>query len=94
LRKENPCKAKRKNCRLQRIAKISRDARAESIGQRGEEEVERVSEFKQLWISDTPNEQSFLNMQHTILNQSSDFVFRVFNRKSSIRKITKNIPAK
>lgn len=45
LREENSKKAERKRKGLKRLAQIGGDARAEEVGQRGKEEVKRMSEF-------------------------------------------------
>ena len=45
LREENRSQAKPKRNLVELLSQIGRDARAEQIGQRGEEEMERTGEF-------------------------------------------------
>jgi hypothetical protein len=52
LREENTRKTERENDRLERFPKVGRDARAEGIRQRGEEEVEGAGKLYQFMISD------------------------------------------
>ncbi len=46
LREEDTCKSKRKWQRLKGFAKIGRDACAEGVRQRGEQEVQGTGEFE------------------------------------------------
>lgn len=52
LREEHSRKPKPESYGLKRLAKIGRDACAESVSQRGEQQVEGAGEFEQFTISD------------------------------------------